>query len=201
VPLTLVSWVGEVFRLLKRRHPTWLVLANARFMLQLDRGSAMRYLIEELDAMKYRCAYRGVDSRFTGVPQRRQRVILVGSRTEDPRTVLFADDAGPRPRPDESYADTSYGFYSTEGVRGLGGAVDALPTLKDSSTIGTSSPPAVWLPSRPAGAAIGLPSIGVGEQLQGFPSDWTEAADSIPKTRKGVRWKLVGNAVTTGVSQ
>jgi len=37
--------------------------------------------------------YRVVDSRFTGVPQRRRRVILLASATEDPRRVLFADDA------------------------------------------------------------------------------------------------------------
>jgi DNA (cytosine-5)-methyltransferase 1 len=88
--------VGEVFRLISRRHPTWLVLENVRFMLHLDRGRAMKFLVETLEAMKYRWAYRVVDSRFAGVPQRRQRVILVASRKEDPRTVLFSEDAGPR---------------------------------------------------------------------------------------------------------
>jgi DNA (cytosine-5)-methyltransferase 1 len=41
-----------------------------------------------------------VDSRSSGVPQRRQRVLLVASRTEDPTTVLFADEAG---EPDPSW--------------------------------------------------------------------------------------------------
>jgi len=38
------------------------------------------------------------------------------------------------------------GFYWTEGLRGLGWAVDAVPTLKGGSTIGIPSPPALWDP-------------------------------------------------------
>ena len=38
------------------------------------------------------------------------------------------------------------GFYWTEGLRGLGWAVDAVPTLKGGSTIGIPSPPAIWDP-------------------------------------------------------
>jgi DNA (cytosine-5)-methyltransferase 1 len=40
------SLIAEVFRLLKHgaSEPTWLLLENVPFMLQLDRGRAMRYL-------------------------------------------------------------------------------------------------------------------------------------------------------------
>ena len=78
----------------------------------------MAAITNELERMGYRWAYRVVDSRFAGVPQRRQRVMLLASRTEDPRPVLFADDAGER-SPD-SLADDHHGFYWTEGLRGLG---------------------------------------------------------------------------------
>lgn len=47
---------------------------------------------------------RLVDSRFTGLPQRRQRVLLVASKTEDPRGVLLADDAG-EPDPQRRFND------------------------------------------------------------------------------------------------
>jgi hypothetical protein len=36
--------VGHVFRLLEAADPTWLVLENVPFMLQLDHGRAMRHL-------------------------------------------------------------------------------------------------------------------------------------------------------------
>ena len=70
-----------------------LLLENVRNMLVLDGGEAMRYLVAELEELGYRWAYRLVDSRFTGVPQRRQRVIFVAAREIDPRAVLFGDDA------------------------------------------------------------------------------------------------------------
>ena len=44
------------------------------------------------------------------------------------------------------------------------------------------------------------PQIGDAEELQGFPRGWTHGR-RIVSTRKGTRWKLVGNAVTVGVSR
>jgi DNA (cytosine-5)-methyltransferase 1 len=186
--------VSHVFRLVDRHEPRYLVLENVRNMLALDRGRAMHYLASELEGRGYRWAYRLVDSRFTGVPQRRQRVLLVASRTEDPRAVLLCDEAG---EPDVSHdACDAYGFYWTEGVRGLGWAPDAVPTLKGGSAIGIPSPPGVWVPRAPLGRRLVTPGVEDAEELQGFPRGWTAIEE-----RRGVRWKLVGNAVTVGVAR
>ncbi|MEU2456465.1 DNA (cytosine-5-)-methyltransferase [Streptomyces sp. NPDC012473] len=191
--------VSHVFRLLKKHHPRWLVLENVRNMLVLDKGKAMLHLVQELEALGYSWAYRLVDSRFTGVPQRRQRVLFVASLTEDPRTVLFSDDAG---EPDEKdRASDAYGFYWTEGLTGLGWARDAVPTVKGGSGLGIPSPPGIWIPSNPAGHRIVTPSITDAEQLQGFDKDWTLTEATTDKKGGRDRWKLVGNAVTVGVSQ
>jgi DNA (cytosine-5)-methyltransferase 1 len=188
--------VAHVFRLADRHDHRWLILENVRNMLALDAGRAMHYLVSELEDRGYDWAYRLVDSRFTGVPQRRQRVLLVASRSEDPRDVLLSDDAG---QPGlERYASDAFGFYWTEGLRGLGWAQDAVPTLKGGSTIGIPSPPAVWLPDAPAGRQLVTPSVEDAEALQGFPRDWTSAAGT--QRKKGARWKLAGNAVTVGVA-
>lgn len=189
--------VGEVFRLLRRRRVPMLVLENVRNMLVLDGGDAMRYLVGELEALGYRWAYRLVDSRFTGVPQRRQRVLLVAAREADPRGILFADDSG-EPSADR-YRSDCFGFYWTEGLRGLGWASDAVPTLKGGSTVGIPSPPAVWWPDGPLGGRVVVPSVEEAERLQGLPAGWTAVAGEA-EPRKGTRWKLVGNAVTVGVS-
>ncbi len=157
--------VGEVFRLLKGRRAPVLVLENVRNMLVLDGGQAMRYLVDELESLGYRWAYRLVDSRFTGVPQRRQRVIFVAALDLDPRTVLFADEAGEPD--DEWFDDTAYGFYWTEGLRGVGWAKDGVPTLKAGSTIGIPSPPAIWNPGADADRLIVTPQIGDAEEMQG----------------------------------
>jgi DNA (cytosine-5)-methyltransferase 1 len=195
----LVGHVFDVLRVLKRRRralPT-LLIENVPNMLALDRGHAMAYLVGELERLGYRWAYRVVDSRFTGVPQRRRRVLLVASATVDPRGVLFADEAGEPSS--ERYGEDAYGFYWTEGHRGLGWAQDATPTLKGGSTIGIPSPPAVWLPGAEPGRKVLVPGVEDAEALQGFPRGWTAAAAD--GRRDGARWKLVGNAVTVGVAE
>jgi len=194
----LVAHVFEALRLAAHsgaRLP-WLMVENVPNMLALDKGKAMAYLVAELELLGYRWAYRVVDSRFTGVPQRRRRVILLASTTEDPRAVLFGEDVGLRP--DVDLKDNAFGFYWTEGRGGLGWAQDAVPTLKGGSTIGIASPPAIWVPGAPLTQRFVTPSIEDAEAMQGFPREWTDAAAQL---KKGIRWKLVGNAVTTRVAQ
>lgn len=187
--------VDQVFRLLERGPaPTWLLLENVPFLLHLDRGRGMAYLVERLEALGYRWAYRVVDTRAFGIPQRRRRVLFLASRTEDPRPVLFGEDAGQREWGD--YVGRANGFYWTEGLRGLGWAVDAVPTLKGGSTVGIPSPPAVWLPD----GRIMLPEIRDAERLQGFPAGWTDVDPDARARKNGPRWKMVGNAVSVPVA-
>jgi DNA (cytosine-5)-methyltransferase 1 len=191
--------VGHVFRLIDavaRRPPRWLVLENVPFMLQLQQGLAMRYLVDALEERGFAWAYRVVDTRAFGLPQRRKRVLLVASRTEDPRAVLFADDAEPRER--EFSPELLCGFFWTEGLRGLGWANDAVPTLKGGSTIGIPSPPAIW---NPADGSISTPALTDAERLQGFDADWTLPAERAEGVRTNHRWKLVGNAVSVPVAE
>jgi DNA (cytosine-5)-methyltransferase 1 len=186
--------VGEVFRLLERQRVPWVVLENVSFMLQLGKGRALSVIIDEFERLGYRWAYRVVDTRAFGLPQRRERVFFVASLGEDPRCVLLADDAG-EPAAPTFTADLAFGFYWTEGVRGLGAAVDAVPTLKGGSTIGIPSPPAILMPD----GNVVKPDLRDAERLQGFPADWTESA--VLASKRGHRWKLVGNAVTVNVAQ
>jgi DNA (cytosine-5)-methyltransferase 1 len=187
--------VGQVFRLLEAADPGWLLLENVPFMLQLDRGRAMQHLTSELGRLGFRWAYRVVDARSFGIPQRRKRVLVLASRDHDPRPVLFADDAGEPP--ERVPAGLACGFYWTEGIRGLGWAIDAVPTLKGGSTIGIPSPPAVWMPD----GLVGTPDVRDAERLQGFPTDWTLVDGLIMTRRTGARWKMVGNAVCVPVAQ
>ena len=195
----LVSHLFEALRAAQasRRLPT-LMIENVPNMLALDRGKAMKYLVQELESLGYLWAYRVVDSRFTGVPQRRRRVILIASIDLDPRDILFADDAGDR-SVDDLAAD-AFGFYWTEGRSGLGWAQDAVPTIKGGSTIGIPSPPAIWVPQASAGRRFVKPSIEDAEAMQGFERGWT-AVEGVSQRKNGPRWKLVGNAVTVGVAQ
>ena len=188
--------VAEVFRLIEQHRTPWVLLENVPFMLQLGRGEAMNVITTTLEALNYRWAYRVVDTRSFGLPQRRRRVYLVAALEEDPRGVLFADEAGSASQTTAKVGDAcAFGFYWTEGTRGLGWAVDAIPTLKGGSSLGIPSPPAILLDT----GEIVTPSIRDAERLQGFPTDWTKPAEEV--TRKGQRWKLVGNAVSVPVAE
>lgn len=187
--------VGSLFRLVgrSRPRPQWIVMENVPFMLRLNGGHAMTFLTTELESLGYRWAYRIIDTRAFGLPHRRRRVILVGSRSGDPKSILLSEDEG------ESAAATdtrpACGFYWTEGNTGLGWAVDAIPPLKGGSSLGIASPPAIWL----ADGRFVTPDIRDAERLQGFAPGWTKAALHPDGKGRSARWKLVGNAVSVPV--
>jgi len=186
--------VGHVFRLLDQRPVPWVVLENVSFMLHLDRGKGLRRLVEAFEERGYRWAYRVVNS-LGFLPQRRERVLFVATNTDaDPADVLFVDDVV-APQPNTALSTHAHGFYWTEGVRGLGWAPDAIPTLKNGSTLGIASPPAILLPD---GDVI-TPDIRDAERLQGFEPGWTAPAEAVG--RPSLRWSLIGNAVTVPVAQ
>jgi DNA (cytosine-5)-methyltransferase 1 len=192
------SLIKEVFRILKVRPVEWVVIENVPFMLRLRRGEAIRSIAGSLERLGYNWAYRVIDSQSLGVPQRRKRVFIVASLTNDPRGVLLGCDEPAfeectrlRDRP----LDKPIGFYWTEGAYSTGLAYDALPPLKSGSTIGIASPPAVLFPD----GRVATPDIRDAEAIQGFAPDWTVGA--LENFKSSLRWKLVGNAVTVNVAR
>ncbi|RBY91047.1 DNA (cytosine-5-)-methyltransferase [Blastococcus sp. TF02A-30] len=190
--------IRHVLQLLTTSHPQWVLIENVPNMLRLGRGAAIREITASLESAGYDWAYRTIDSRSFGLPQRRKRVYLLASAVHEPAAVLFREDS---PSQDSdgaargAWRNSAEGFYSTEGNRGIGRAIDAVPTLKGSTTVSIPSPPAIWVPDNEPGWRIVRPSIEAGEVLQGFPPGWTENAPIRD------RWKLVGNAVSVPVAQ
>lgn len=172
-----------------RPRPAWILLENVPFMLFLHHGHAMQHVLEGLEALGYAWAYRVIDAHAFGLPQRRRRIVILASRSGDPREVLLSEDAGPKAP--HRRAGAWCGFYWTEGNSGLGWAVNALPPLKGGSRVGIPSPPAIWIPED---RRIVIPDIRDAERLQGFPTDWTKPTGSTFRDR--LRWRMVGNAVS-----
>ena len=185
--------VGRLFELLDRHPIRWIVIENVYFMLHLQRGAAIAYILEQFEQRGYRWAYRVVNSRAFGLPQRRRRVFIVASRSLDPRDVLLADDAGTMKWPDIDMAHP-IGFYWTEGRAGHGLTADAIPPLKACSTKAIPCPPAVLLPS----GRVVIPTVQAAERFQGLTGRWTSALRG--KSAR-YRWRLLGNAVTVPVAE
>jgi DNA (cytosine-5)-methyltransferase 1 len=195
--------VTDMFRLISkaRPRPPWVVVENVPYMLSLDSGAAMHLLTSSFEALGYRWCYRTVDARGFGLPQRRPRVLFVASRKEDPRDVLLSESVEPGEldgKPSEINKNLRYGFYWTEGKRGVGWTREGVPPIKGGSTIGIPSPPAVWIPRKDF---FGTISLRDSERLQGFPPDWTLPADTLGVSTRNARWRLVGNAVNTRASR
>jgi DNA (cytosine-5)-methyltransferase 1 len=185
--------IRGVFRLIADSRPPRVMIENVPFLLRLDRGRGIAYVTRNLERLGYRWAYRIVDTRAFGLPQRRERVFLLASRVDEPAQYLLAQDS---PTVDCSAARTvAHGFYWTEGTRGLGWAVDSVPTIKGGSGIGIPSAPAIWFPD----GRFATPDIRDAERLQGFPINWTLPAERAGKP--SYRWTLVGNAVSVPVAR
>lgn len=178
--------------------PEWLVLENVPNLLRLGRGAGIRFVIEELQKLGYHWAYRVLDSRAFGVAQRRNRVVILASRTPGAAAnALLGDDTNLDAVWEEPTSAEASGFYWTEGRRGVGLVRGAVPTLKGGSTVGAPSAPAIWRPGAELGQKIVLPAIEDAEELQGFARGWTSSAEVAGE--RNSRWKLVGNAVTVGL--
>ena len=163
--------IQSVFRLIGDSKPPWVIIENVPFLLRLDGGRGIAYVTQSLEHLGYRWAYRLVDTRAFGLPHRRERVFLLGSRTEDPAGYLLSED---RSMPVPEHRDTvAHGFYCTEGTRGLGWAVDSVPTIKGGSAVGIPSPPASLF----AYGRFATPEIRDAERLQVFPINWTRPGE------------------------
>lgn len=186
--------VERMLTLLSNGRVPTVVIENVYFMLHLNGGHAMRWLVEQLEDIGYRWAYRVLDTMGFGLPHRRRRVYLVASREVDPRRVLFADETPvPAERAPNVGADP-LGFYWTEGRSGVGFTVDGIPPLKVGSAIGIPSAPAVLFPD----GEVLMPSLEACERLQGFTEGWTDVFGRPREAR--CRWRLVGNAVSVPVA-
>lgn len=189
--------VSHVFRLIAAspQRPRYVLLENVAFALDLQHGRAVHHVTAELEALGYRWAYRILDTRAFGLPQRRRRLFILAALDANPSDLLMdgidAVQQGPNPDP------TMIGFYWTEGTSGVGWSPDAVPPLKGGSGVGIPSPPGVWV--RATGMFV-APGIMDAERLQGFPAGWTDPAAGLARGDRR-RWTLVGNAVSVPVAE
>lgn len=68
----------EYIRAVQEVRPRWLLWENVPGAFSSSHGEDFRCLLGALDELGYGLAWRVLDSRFFGVPQRRRRVYLVG---------------------------------------------------------------------------------------------------------------------------
>ena len=73
----------EMVKILRERHPRFFIAENVKGLLSANKGKAFPMIIEEFETAGYKVVHKLLNAEEYGVPQRRQRVVIVGFRDED----------------------------------------------------------------------------------------------------------------------
>lgn len=78
----------DVLRILKEKQPKMFLLENVKGLLTNDNGRTFKVIMKSLKELNYTVFYKVLDAQNFGLPQRRERVVIVGFR-EDLRVNEF----------------------------------------------------------------------------------------------------------------
>lgn len=111
----------EFARIADEFRPRWLLVENVPGLLSSADGRDMGVVLATLADLGYGLAWRVLDARFFGVPQRRRRVFIVGHSGGEPEPAVRAVGAG-------GHGDFEARGCSWQGVAGSpgGGVAPAL---------------------------------------------------------------------------
>lgn len=73
----------EMVKILRERQPRFFIAENVKGLLSANKGKAFPMIIEEFENAGYRVVHKLLNADEYGVPQRRQRVVIVGFRNEE----------------------------------------------------------------------------------------------------------------------
>ena len=199
--------LDEHLRLADESGVRWVVIENPVGLLKSRDGRDFAAVQQGLASLGYVGAWRVVDSRFTGTPQRRERVLIVGYRGDDPRVPasVLADTGGGAT--DSGHHAAARGTAGRPALASSAGA-DVL-TFRQSRRPRSNTDYSTWLETDYANTLNGF-DAGYGprqkhiivqngrarvltltewERLQGFPDDWTVGVSN------SARFTALGNAM------
>jgi len=79
----------DIARILRAKQPRLLLLENVKGLLSHDNGETFRTIISALDELGYDLQWQVLNSKNHGVPQNRERVLIVGHLRGTPRPEVF----------------------------------------------------------------------------------------------------------------
>ena len=81
----------QYIRVLKKKKPKVFLAENVKGILTLEKGMIIKAIIEDFSNAGYNVQYKLLNAADYGVPQTRQRVIIVGTRRDINREFHFPD--------------------------------------------------------------------------------------------------------------
>lgn len=70
----------EMLRIVKDKKPKFFLAENVKGLLSMHKGEVIKMIIEDFKKIGYKVDYKLVNSADYGVPQQRERVIIIGNR-------------------------------------------------------------------------------------------------------------------------
>lgn len=72
----------ELLRVIKDKQPKFFVAENVKGILSLNKGKSFEMILKDFSSINYKVQYKVLNSADYGVPQTRERVIIVGVRSD-----------------------------------------------------------------------------------------------------------------------
>lgn len=165
------------------------VAENVTNLLRLRRGLEFKASIDAIHEAGFPVvAWRVVNAREFGLPQHRQRLLIVASKHRELAEILFQSvNSGKKSHLAKPIAS---GFYWTAGIHSINYSNGYLPTIKIGSSIGIASPPAVHY-----GDVVRQISAEEALRLQGF-----DFPVSLFKSDSAI-YRMTGNAVAKPIGR
>ncbi|MGZ9800731.1 DNA (cytosine-5-)-methyltransferase [Mycoplasma sp. AC1221] len=72
----------DILRILKHSKPKMFLLENVKGLLTNDKGRTFKIILQSLNDLEYKTFYKILNAQNFGLPQRRERIIIVGFRKD-----------------------------------------------------------------------------------------------------------------------
>lgn len=94
----------DILRIARYHRTPYLMLENVKGLLSHDKGRTFEIILEALDESGYDIQWQVLNSKNFGVPQNRERIIIIGHLRSEPRPEVFpltkADNQNNKSEPD-----------------------------------------------------------------------------------------------------
>lgn len=116
----------QIVRFLETKHPKYFICENVKGLMTLQKGAIITKILNEFRAVGYNVEYKLVRAVEYGIPQKRERVIIIGIRNDlaytfrYPQAICKAGDYTPLNAVIDELAikNTKY-YFSERAVQGV----------------------------------------------------------------------------------
>lgn len=194
----------EMCRILREKQPKCFIAENVKGLLTANKKSAFPLIIQEFESSGYDVTYSILNSAEYGVPQKRERVIIVGFRRDLKIKFTFPDIAlkeadlyEPLSSVIEKTVDEKY-FFSERAIAGM---------MKNRASMNKGRAQDITKPCNTVGAHLAKvslnstdPVLQIGERYRRFTPREVARIQSFPEKFKligseAAQYRALGNAI------